>query len=169
MTQALDGSGAVKKHVEVFLTVPGIVPKKAFFLLDNDKGAKEFGSHLTPQKLKASQGQFFLYALGNEVFLLLLPKNFAVEDLFNEFEDEVESCVKAIYRKDFRLRKNIPTTLSRAASAARRSTVTNLGEAKSFIRNHQDVKDIFWTKLAANNYKVAQNHIDSMKLLIESA
>ncbi len=169
VTQALDGSGAVKKHVEVFLTVPGIVPKKAFFLLDNDKGAKEFGSHLTPQKLKASQGQFFLYALGNEVFLLLLPKNFAVEDLFNEFEDEVESCVKAIYRKDFRLRKNIPTTLSRAASAARRSTVTNLGEAKSFIRNHQDVKDIFWTKLAANNYKVAQNHIDSMKLLIESA
>ena len=170
VTRALDGSSAVKKYVEVFRAVSGIVSKKAFFLLDNDKGVKDFGNYLTQHALKSKQGQFSLYALGNDVFLVLLPQGFAVEDLFDEFEDEVEECAKAIYQDDFRLRENTPMNLSRAASAARaRGNLGNLDEAKSVIRNHQDVKDRFWAKLANNNYKMALSHTDSIKFLVENA
>lgn len=170
VTKALEGASAVKKYVEVFRTVSGIVPKKAFFLLDNDKGMKEFGTYLTPQTLKAKQGQFSLYALGNEVFIVLLPEGFAVEDLFDEFEDEVEDCAKAIYQDDFSLRKIAPMNLTRAASAARaQGNLANLDEAKSTIRNQQDVKDRFWAKLATNNYKLAQAHAESIKKLIHNA
>lgn len=170
VTRALEGTSAVKKYVEVFRAVSGIVPKKAFFLLDNDKGVKEFGSYLTANTLKAKQGQFSLYALGNEVFLVLLPAAFAVEDLFEEFEDEVEECAKAIYQDDFRLRDIAPMNLTRAASAARaRGNLANLDEAKGVIRNQQDVKDRFWAKLAANNYKLNKAHTDSIKTLIENA
>jgi len=168
VTKALDGSSAVKKYIDVFRAVSGIVPKKAFFLLDNDKGAQDFKDYLTQHTLKAKQGQFVLHALGNEVFVVLLPAGFAVEDLFDEFEEELEECAKAIYQDDFRLRAQAPMILTRAASAARaRGNVANLDEAKNVIRNQQDVKDVFWTKLEANNYKVAKVHAEAIKALIE--
>ena len=170
VTKALEGTSAVKKYIDVFRAVSGIVPKKAFFLLDNDKGLKEFGSYLTTQTLKAQESNFSLYSLGNGVFMLILPKDFAVEDLFVEFEDEVEECVKALYEDDYQLRDAAPMNLTRAASAARRKgKVQNLDEAKCVIRNEQDVKDRFWQKLAANNYTVANSHAKAMKTLIEKA
>ena len=102
--------------------------------------------------------------------MLLLPEGFAVEDLFDEFKDEVEECAKAIYQDDFRLRDTAPMNLTRAASAARRKDKpANLDEAKADIRNEQDVKDRFWAKLAASNYKLATAHADALKRLIQRA
>lgn len=170
VTKALNGTSEVKKYVEVFRTVTGIVPKKAFFLLDNDKGVKEFGAYLTPQSLKSEDSSFTLYSLGNGVFVLLLPQGFAVEDLFDEFEAEIEECVRSIYQDDFQLRDTVPLNLTRAASTARRKgRTTNLDEAKATIRNEQDVKDIFWTKLGANNYQVAPTHSAALQRLIQEA
>lgn len=170
VTKALEGTSVVKKYVEVFRAVSGIVPKKAFFLLDNDKGVNEFGTYLTKETLKAKDGTFSLYTLGNGVFLVLLPKGFAVEDLFDEFEDEVEACARALYQDHFGLRDTVPTNLTRAASAARRKEKpTSLDGAKALIRNEQDVKDRFWAKLATNNYKVADAFADSIKNLIAMA
>ena len=104
------------------------------------------------------------------MFMLILPKDFAVEDLFAEFEDDVEECVKALYDNDYRLLDAAPMNLTRAASAARRKgKVQNLDEAKAVIRNEQDVKDRFWQKLAANNYKVANSYAKAMQTLIEKA
>jgi hypothetical protein len=170
VTKALEGTSVVKKYVEVFRAVSGIVPKKAFFLLDNDKGVKEFGTYLTTQALKAQDCKFSLYSVGNGVFMLLLPEGFAVEDLFDEFEDEVEECAKAIYQDNFRLRDTAPMNLTRAASAARRKDKpANLDEAKAAIRNEQDVKDRFWAKLATSTYKLATTHADALKRLIQRA
>jgi predicted ATP-dependent endonuclease of OLD family len=170
VTKALEGTSAVKKYVDVFRAVSGIVPKKAFFLLDNDKGLREFGSYLTMHALKAQEGRFSLYSIGNGVFMLILPKDFAVEDLFAEFEDEVEECVKAIYQDDFRLRDAVPTNLTRAASVARRKDKPqDIDQAKLVIRNEQDVKDRFWLKLEANNYKVDSSHAKAMQTLIGKA
>lgn len=128
------------------------------------------GLYLTPQTLEAQESNFSLYSLGNGVFMLILPKDFAVEDLFAEFEDEVEECVKALYDDNYLLRDVAPMNLTRAASAARRKgKVQNLDEAKGVIRNEQDVKDRFWLKLAANNYRVADCHAKAMQALIEKA
>lgn len=170
VTKALEGTSVVKRYVDVFRAVSGIVSKKAFFLLDNDKGLKEFGNYLTTQTLKAQEGNFSLYSLGNGVFMLILPNDFAVEDLFAEFEDEVEECVKALYDADYQLRDVAPMTLTRAASAARRKgKVQNLDEAKVVIRNEQDVKDRFWLKLAEYGYKVMESHAQAMQTLIKKA
>lgn len=53
VTKALEGTSVVKKYIEVFRTVFGIVPHKAFFLLDNDKGVKEFGNDLRKSTLRS--------------------------------------------------------------------------------------------------------------------
>ena len=170
VTKALDGVSSVKKYIDVFLTVTGIVSKKAFFLLDNDKGAKELGDHIKPQKLKAKEANFSLYALGNNVFVLLLPSDFSVEDLFTEFDDELEQCAKAIYTDQFQLQASIPLNLTRAVATVRRKDLpTNLDQAKAIIKNEQDVKDRFWKRLQASDYKVASAHVDALKKLIENA
>jgi len=167
VTKALEGTSVVKKYVEVFRAVSGIVPKKAFFLLDNDKGVREFGIYITKESLKAKDANFSLYDVGNGVFLVLLPGGFAVEDLFEEFEDEVEACVKALYKDDFNFPDTVPMNLTRAASAVRRKEKpASLDDARALIRNEQDVKDRFWAKLATNNYKVAEAHAESIKKLV---
>jgi hypothetical protein len=170
VTKALEGTSVVKKYIEVFRTVSGIVPKKAIFLLDNDKGISEFGAYITKEKLKEKYENFSLYELGNGVFIILLPQSFAVEDLFNEFEDEVEDCVKEIYHDDFSLRDNSPSNLSRATSKARdRGKLSNIDDAKKIIRNQKDVKDRFWIKIEANDYIITQAHSNTLKTLIEKA
>lgn len=169
VTKALKGASVIKKYVDVFRTVSGIISKKAFFLLDNDKGIKEFDNYMTQDTLSMQHGGFTRYALENGVFLVLLPSGFSIENLFDEFEDEVESCVSDLYHEDFRLRETSPMKLTRAASAVRRKEKpTSLDEAKALIRNEQDVKDRFWSKVSANNYGVSQAHANSIKKLIES-
>ena len=169
VTKALGGVSVVKKYVEVFRTISGIVTKKAFFLLDNDKGMKEFKDDLTQKTLKAKEGRFFLYALENGVFVILLPESFAIEDLFDEFEDEVEACAKALYKDDFSLQNSAPMDLTRAAAVIRgKDKPLNLDAAKANIRNLQDVKERFWTKLKTNNYQVAKVHAHSIKKIIQS-
>lgn len=170
VTKALDGTSAIKKYIDVFLSVSGIIPKNAFFLLDNDKGVKDFGSYLTQQKLKLQHDSFSLYALGNGVFVILLPQGFAVEDLFDEFEDEIEECVREIYQDDYYLRETVPMKLTRAASAARRKgKMANLDEAKAAIRNEQDVKDRFWEKIATNNYHISTVHANALIRLMQES
>jgi hypothetical protein len=167
VTKALDGTSAVKKYMEVFRAVPGVVPKKAYFVLDNDKGAKEFNSLLTPQRLKKTEDGLTLYELENMVFVVLLPKDKAIEDLFEEFEDEVENCARAIYTPDFKLQDSVPANLSRATGVARaRGNVRNMDEAKTLLRNQQDVKDRFWLLLESNGYKIAPNYATALKTLL---
>lgn len=168
VAKALDGTSTVKKYVDVFRTLTGIVPKSAVFILDNDKGVAEFASYVLPANLKARDSDFSLYAVGNGVFLLLLPKAMAVESLFDEFDDELEGCVRELFADDYSLRETIPRGLTRVASTLRsKPAPTNLDNAKGLIANSQDVKDRFWTKLAAKKYRMAAAKVTAIRALIQ--
>ena len=159
VTQVLDGGSTVKKYVAVFKSLAGLIKKRVVFLLDNDKGVKEFKSYLNARNKKKEEKGFTLYSISENAYLLLMPKDFAAEDLFEEFDSIVEECVNEIFIEGYELRTSIPTRLSRAVAYVRRKEhPTDLDAAKLLIKNQQDVKDIFWTRVADDDYKVSDEY-----------
>lgn len=168
VAKALDGTSNLKKYVDVFRTVPNVVAGKAFFLLDNDKGTKDFGSLLTASSLKLSDSNFSIYEVGVRVYIILMPPSFAVEDLFSEFEDELEELVHQIYQDDFSFQEQIPLNLTRAVAAVRsKSKPANLEAAKLLIKNEQDVKDSFWKKISSDGYRINNVYVNAIENLMD--
>lgn len=110
-------------------------------------------------------------ASGSAAYILLMPKSFAAEDLFEEFDAVLEECVAGIFDSNYALRLNIKLALTRAAGTARRRVddVRNMDDAKKLLRNEQDVKDIFWKKVAESDYKLAAGRASTIKALIDAA
>lgn len=171
VAKAFDGTSEAKKYVDVFRTVEGFAARKAVILLDNDKGTKEFGPLMTNNtKVKELDG-FTLYRVGRAAFILLMPKSFAAEDLFEEFDGVLEECIGKIFDSNYDLRPKVILALTRAAGTARRvvGEVNNMDDAKRHLRNEQDVKDIFWAKVKSANYQIAAGKAAAIKALIEAA
>ncbi len=167
VTSALRGTSAVKKHLAVFSALPQIIRKKAYFIIDNDKGAKEFGKYCTEENRIREENGFSVCRVTVNVFILLLPENTAVENLFDEFDDFLDECIKDIYDDTLNFKDSVPTNLSRAVSALRRKThPTTIDEAKELIKNEQDVKDIFWVKVEESGYVLAQSSQQTIKSLL---
>jgi hypothetical protein len=171
VSKAFDGTSEAKKYVDVFRTVEGFAAKKAVILLDNDKGTKEFGPFLTNNTKVKEQDGFTLYRVGSAAFILLMPKSFAAEDLFEEFEEILEDCIDKIFDPNYDLRPKVILALTRAAGTARRvvGEVNNMDDAKRHLRNEQDVKDIFWSKVKSANYQIAADKVAAINALIEAA
>lgn len=157
VTKALHGTSEVKKFLNVFTTVPYVVRKRAFFILDRDLGSKEFACHIRADNVVAEDREFALHQVSGDVFLILLPEGKAVEDLFCEFQDFVEERVSEIYAADWNFKSSVPTNLTRAVAALRRKAKpSSKSDAVDLIRNEQDVKDLFWKKVSSASYKFSQ-------------
>lgn len=170
VTKGLDGTSEIKKYLDVFRTIEGFAAKHAVFLLDNDKGIKDFASLLAnASKIKDHNG-FTLYKLGNCAFILLMPKAFAAEDLFAEFDGVLEDCIGKIFDENYLLRASVPPVLSRAVGTARRlvGEIKNMDDAKLHLRNEQDFKDIFWSKAKSANYQITKTNALAIKTLMNS-
>lgn len=171
VTKAFDGTSEAKKYLDVFRTIDGFAAKVTIILLDNDKGTKEFGPLLTAAQKTAEKDGFSLYKVGGDAFVMLMPKMFAAEDLFAEFDGILEDCISKIFNNDYDLRPSVPTTLARAAGTARRivGEVNDMNDAKRHLRNEQDVKDIFWKKVKSSNYQINKTYVEAIKALIDAA
>ena len=167
VTNALHGTAEVKKFLSVFCTVPHVVRKRAFFLLDRDKGAQDFNAYCIPQKLVKNSGGFTLYKCADNVFIILLPQNVAMEGLFEEFEDFLNECVSKIYKPDWSFLDAVPVNLTRAVAALRRKAKpVSKKEARELLQNEQDVKDGFWAKIEQSNYAISARAKNSIHALL---
>ena len=168
LTNCLDGITQVGKTIEVLLNTPELIHQKAYFIIDNDRG-KEALSRYIPDNVAAQSGGFDKYKVNNstKIFIITLPPGYAVEDLFDEFDNHVSNCVTKIWNTaSWSIKLNIPSNLSRVCAKARSHTVDSILSAKELIKNEQDVKNLFWQLVEINNYRLIQQYIDNLKKLI---
>lgn len=167
VTLGLDGISQVKKYLAVYSSLPDAVNGKIFFLIDNDRGARELSSYLRRRRQDRYQDGFARYRVSENVFIVLMSPGFQAEDLFDEFDDILEECCTLIYDDYLNFREQIPLNLTRAVSALRRKERPgDLEEAKALIRSEQDVKDMFWHRVQQSGYSVADRHRTLLRSLM---
>jgi len=144
--------------------------QKTYILVDNDDGFKDFKNSLELGKeIKKTSSGFKKYEFPNSVYLILFPDNYAVEELFKEHDEILESCANQIFNSDFTKAasdKSIPANFTRAHANIRNKTVNGLNEAKKAIRNSQDVKDYFWGQVEEKNLHINKEIAKEIRSLI---
>lgn len=162
--KGLSGVGETKKYIEVLLNIQGLLRSKCCFLLDNDKGKKEFETYLKTGSCVKEENGFSLYKLSDYIFMILMPPNCCLEDLYAEFDGTLETCCNNLFMADFRPANTVPGDLTRAHAEIRgKIRPRNREEAKNMIKRIQDVKDIFWNRVRIENLQIAPIHVETLK------
>ncbi len=168
ITNCFEGVAQITRTIDVLLNIPDLVQKKAYFIVDSDKGKDVYSKYIVGDP-QLSNG-FKKYLIPNSksnLYIITLPDGFAVEDLFGEYETHLDSCINLIWDvKSWKLRTTIPTNLSRVASRARGNIITSLSEARKLIRNEQDIKDSFWSLAKKYSYSFEDQYVMNLKNLL---
>jgi len=169
VTKGLRGVSEISRFLEVFQSTPFIINNKIYFIIDSDKGKSEFSRFYDSQKADKSKGGFLRFKVKNSenIYLIFLPDDFAAESLFLEFNNHLEECISKIWdTTTWERNQLVPANLSSLGTLCRRSTVTTKDEAISLIKNHEDVKSLFWEKVKKFDYKINQAYISALKYLL---
>lgn len=166
ITLALKGTSDVKKHLDIFRAIPEVVKKSATFILDHDKGLKDFKHYYQDITPKEEDG-FKIYALDERVNILLMPENFAAEDLFEEFDAFLGECVDDLYNADMSPKKMIPHELSRADAKMRGRSFDSFDEIRDVLKTTQDVKDKFWQRVESEKLEIKDLYTTALKKLLK--
>ncbi|MCF3110988.1 AAA family ATPase [Niabella sp. CC-SYL272] len=170
ITQRLSGVTELKRYFDVLRAVDVSMGRSIFFLVDNDDGGKEFRSSLeVGEEVKKTASGFIKYKFENNVYLILFPEGYAMEELFKEHDSIVESCANQVFNATHTRAMSdgaVPAKLSRTHAHIRSKTARGLDDAKKMIRNTQDVKDIFWNQVEERGLQIDQTLAKEIKSLI---
>ncbi len=169
VTKGLNGVPEIAKILDVFQSAPFILNNKVFFIIDADKGKEEFSRFYNSSKVEKSKSSFSRFKVGDSenIYLILLPDDFAAENLFLEFSNHLEECISKIWdTNSWKINNTIPTNLSSVGSLVRRKPVSSKDEAISLIKNQGDVKSLFWEKVKKFDYRIDQTYITALKYLL---
>lgn len=170
VTQRLNGVTEMKRYFDVLRAIDISMGRNIYLIVDNDDGIKDFRNSLASGKLiETTTNGFAKYQFEHNVYLIVFPDNYAVEELFEEHDKIVESCANQIFNSDYTKAisgETIPANLSRAHAAIRNKETKGIEEAKKLIRNQQDVKDIFWAEVENNNLNFSKIYAEELKSLI---
>ncbi|MDD5382404.1 MAG: AAA family ATPase [Candidatus Margulisbacteria bacterium] len=165
VAQGLGGTGNIQKYLDVFTSNNTILNRACYFILDCDRGLSSFSRFLT--KIVRRKEGFKKYQIRKNVFIILLPDGFSSEDLFNEFDNYLDECIDKIWNTStWTIKPSIPSYLSNAASAARGKVISNPIDAKTLIRNNNDIKDSFWKIVDTEKLKMSKHYIAALKHLL---
>jgi len=165
LVKSLKGTSEIVKHLETLKTTPQIISKKAFYIIDQDKGIKSFKKFLTPSP--TINDEFELHEISHNLFLLLLPQGTAVEHLFDEYQDHLESCYAQLYNSDHELQESVPSKLSRTCGRIKGKKLECKEDAIQAIVNEQEVKDYFWEEVEKENYQFNTDKMNLIKKLLQ--
>lgn len=85
VTHFVNGSNELRRHFDVLRAVDINVNRKQYFLVDNDKGIGDFRNVLSSgEQVEETKNGFKKYKYTHNVYLILLPEGFAMEELFSE-------------------------------------------------------------------------------------
>lgn len=166
VTRGLEGVSQIKKYLAVLPSVGSLLQGKAYFVADSDKGQKELTTIISDSKEDATVAGWRRFQVSDKVYLILLPANAAVEDLFGEWDDTLEGAIDDLYQDPFTLRSAVPTGLSNAATTLRRLKPQNRSEAKEALHSVQDVKDRFWKRVEHESLAILPVHANALKQLM---
>ncbi|HEU0050922.1 MAG TPA: AAA family ATPase [Patescibacteria group bacterium] len=168
VTQGLKGVSEIARFIDVFLSAPCILDKNIYFIIDCDKGKKEFTRFYDPTKIDYSQDGFRRYKVkGSEnIFLIFLPEGTATEQLFAEYDNHLDECISKIWDSGWKLLPSVPTSLSGTMNAVRRQSVQSRDEAVALIKNQEDVKYLFWEKVRNFHYRITSKAINALGILL---
>jgi hypothetical protein len=168
--RALSGTSEVRKYVDVFRNLGELVKSQCFFLIDNDRGKRAFSDIIATAQPVEEEEHFSLLRISKNVFFVVMPPDFAAEDLFDEFADTLSVCTDALFDDELRPAGTVPGHLSRAHAAVRRQVKpTSRTDAMMIIRNEQDVKDTFWKAVERDGYHIADRYVAAIRGLMERA
>lgn len=103
----------------------------------------------------------------NGLFIIFLPDNYAVEDLFLEFDNHLKECISKLWNTSIWKRlPSIPRDLDRTHMSIRSKTVSSKEEAIRLIKNTDDVKDLFWKKVEKYGYEFKNEYSKALKSLL---
>jgi len=167
--KGLSGVSEISKYLDVFLSAPFILNGAVYFIIDSDKGKEEFSRFYDKTKPDKKAGEFsrFKVKKSEKIYLIFLPSDFSAEDLFFEFNNHLEECINKIWNVDtWKIDKLIPPELSSVVTLCRRKEPSSKDEAINIIKNHDDVKSLFWEKVRKFDYGFDQKSINDLKKLL---
>jgi len=166
VTRCLGGISEVKKYLNVYLGVAQAVSAETIFIVDGDRGLREIDQILSDATILAEQGGWSRYQLSDNLFVITLPRGYAVEDLFDEWDAVLEETLDDLLNPDMSIRDNIPARLSRVLDPLRRRPPSDREEARDQIRSLQDVKDRFWHRAGEEGWSIAAAHEAALQGLL---
>lgn len=169
VTKGLGGVSEMGKFLDVFLSAPSILNDKMYFIIDSDKGKAEFSRFYDPSKVDKTKDGFSRFKVHNSenIYLIFLQDDFAAEDLFLEFSNHLEECISKIWNTTTWVQNELtPTNLSSLGTLCRRRSVTTKNEAVSLVKNHDDVKSLFWEKVKKFDYGINPKYAVALKHLL---
>lgn len=166
VTDQVQGVTQIRKYMDVVIAIESAVPGRTIFMVDADEGMRELKRYIDGGQVVAEVNGWKKIKVGVRSFLLLLPEELAVENLFAEWDGVLESAYSDLLDDQGKLRAQIPTELARVAGALRKHLPNNREDVLKILRKHQDVKDRFWA--AIDKFKVSQIHADSISELLNA-
>ncbi len=168
--RGLEGVTEIAKYIDVFINNEDLIRRSVYFIVDSDKGASHLSRFLSTTAQEEANGfKKFKIKGAENIFVLMLPNGFAVENLFDEYENHLENCISKIWDiATWRIQPSIPSNLTRACSKVRAHQISSLAQARGLICNEQDVKDIFWEFVASQNLQISKSNSASIKKLLGS-
>lgn len=169
VTRRLNGSGEIKKLLDVTIKLNFPPRKKITIILDQDNGIKDIKKYLTTETKIKSVLDFELHKIADNIYIILLPNNEAAEDLFEEYDDLLGEMADKLFDDNYFHATSNPVAaeLTRAHAAVRNRIAGSKQEAKRLLTKEQDIKDIFWKSVKAYKYKISAEKAEVLKEFLE--
>ncbi len=169
VTKALNGASELRRYFDVLRSIDFVQSNNSYFFIDNDDGVREFNNVIENENFdRTTVSGFKKYTFNGKVSLIVFPENYAVEDLFNEFDSFLESCANQLFSNDYSVAttNNIPANFSRVHAQIRNKNSDGLETAKLLIKKHQDIKDAFWEKITSEGWTICPRYIKEINSLM---
>ncbi|MDD3285047.1 MAG: AAA family ATPase [Patescibacteria group bacterium] len=168
ITSGLGGVSEVVRHISVLISSPRLSSSKIYYIVDGDRGFNNFVNFIDGDPVKSIGGlnKFQLKDL-NDVYLLSLPKNRAIEEMFDEYEPYLLSLINQIWDPHtWNFRQKIPSVLSTICASSKKKNINSLGSAQNAIKNSDDVKYMFWKKVEKENLSFSKVFISNLVAIL---
>lgn len=170
VSSGIGGINEIKKALDAFIAVKdgldGIPPQ--VFVIDNDQGVGSI-KHLISKTI-FEKDSFALCAVKgfDKGYLILLPKDWACEELFTELDNMLDEALNQILEPDLSMKSQTPTEFAQAVIKLRQG-FTDRPHAKRVLRKAEDFKRYFWNKVDEKKLKINAKYDATLNQLIKRA
>ncbi|HLZ14697.1 MAG TPA: ATP-binding protein [Candidatus Saccharimonadales bacterium] len=171
VTKSVKGITKFKQMVNTLLALDkNILRSRMIVLVDNDDGFREIENIIETREI-ASRSQFKLFQVKElqGAFVIVLPDNYAAEDLYTELASRLDVVANEVFDANLKLKGSQSMDLSSLVTKFRHNNPRNREEALRIIRKHDEFKLRFWRTVDDKGWKVAPENVEAILKLISEA